>query len=185
MASSNTKRLLLNLVLLAVVGALIAFVVLRKEGTGDLYKTLYDDSIGNDATELIIHAEGHEDVVIQRDGIVWNVIKPSSFVADKEKVRQLFTLLSENAESSYDIKDKDLASYGLDKDNLSVSFNGVKMIFGKFNEVTQQRFILKGDRMYLVSETVSGLMMMGEEGFKPKEKPKLIHTIESGAPASK
>ncbi|MCF6191282.1 MAG: DUF4340 domain-containing protein [Cocleimonas sp.] len=185
MASSNTKRLLLNLILLAVVGVLIAFVVLRKEDTGDLHTTLYDDSIGNDARELIIHAEGHEDVVIQRDDKIWNVIKPSSFVADKEKVRQLFTLLSENAESSYDIKGKDLASYGLDKDNLSVSFNGVKMIFGKFNEVTHQRFILKGDRMYLISETVSGLMMMGEEGFKPQEKPKLIHTIESGAPASK
>ncbi len=185
MASSKTKRLLLNFVLLAVVGALIAFVVLRKEDTGDLYKTLYDDSIGNDAKELIVHSEGQPDVVIQRDGKVWKVIKPSSFVADKEKVRQLFTLLSENAESSYDIKDKDLASYGLDKDNLSVSFNGVKMIFGKFNEVTQQRFILKGGRMYLISETVSGLMMMGEEGFKQQKKPKLIHSIESGAPASK
>ena len=185
MSSSNTKRLLLNLVLLTVVGVLIAFVILRKEDTGDLYKTLYDDSIGNDARELIIHSEGQEDVVIQRDDKIWNVVKPSSFVADKEKVRQLFTLLSENAESSYDIKDKNLANYGLDKDNLSISFNGVKMIFGKFNEVTQQRFILKGDRMYLISETVSGLMMMGEDGFKPQEKPKLIHRIESGAPASK
>lgn len=185
MASSSTKRLLLNLVLLAIVGALIAFVVLRKEGTGELHKTLYDDTIGNDAKELIIHSEGQEDVVIQREDKVWKVIKPSSFIADKEKVRHLFTLLSENAESSYDIKDKNLASYGLDKENLSVSFNGVKMIFGKFNEVTQQRFILKGDRMYLISETVSGLMMMGEEGFKPQDKPKLIHSIESGVPASK
>ncbi len=185
MAGSNTKRLLLNLVLFAVVGALIAFVVLRKGDTGELYKTLYDDSIGNDAKELIVHSKGNPDVVIQRDDKTWKVIKPTEFIADKEKVRQLFTLLSENAESNYDTKDKDLASYGLDKDDLSISFNGVKMIFGKFNEVTNQRYILKGDRMYLVSETVSGLMMMGEEGFKPQEKPKLIHSIESGAPASK
>ena len=185
MASSSTKRLLLNIILLGMVGALITFVVLQKTDTGELYKTLYDDSIGNDAKELIIHAEGREDVVIQRSNNIWNVVKPSSFIADKDKVRQLFTLLSENAESSYDIKDKDLARYGLDKDNLSVSFNGVKMIFGKFNEVTQQRFILKGDRMYLISETVSGLMMMGEEGFKQQEKPKLIHSIKSGIPASK
>jgi len=171
MASSTTKRLLLNLVLLALVGALIAFVVLRKEDVGELHKTLYDKSIGDNAKELVIHVEGQPDVVIQREDKLWKVIKPSMFVADKEKVRQLFTLLSENAESSYDIKSKDLASYGLDKDRLSVSFNGVKMIFGKFNEVTQQRFILKGDRMYLVNETVSSLMKMGEDGFKPQEKP--------------
>ncbi len=171
MATANKKRLLLNLVLLAVVVALIFLVVTHKESTGDLHKTLYDKSIGDDAKELLIHFEGQADVVLKLENDIWKVTKPSSFVADKDKVRHLFTLLSENAESSYDLKGKDLASYGLDKDKLSVSFNGVKMIFGKLNEITQKRFILKGDRIYLVAETVSGLMMMGEEGFKPKKKP--------------
>ena len=99
------------------------------------------------------------------------MVKPNSFVADKERIRHLFTLLSESAEVSYDIKGKDLANYGLDKDKLSISFNGVKMIFGKLNEISHKRYILKGDRMYLISETISGLMMLGEEGFKPQEKP--------------
>ena len=173
MTSSNKKRLLLNLVLLVVVVGLIAFIVLRKEDSGETYKTLYDTSIGDNAKELVIHSEGRDDIVIQLENDVWKVVKPSTFVADKDKVRHLFTLLSENAESSYDIKDKDLASYGLDKDKLSISFNGVKMIFGKLNEITEKRFILKGDRMYLISETISGLMMMGEEGLKPQSKPVL------------
>ena len=173
MTSSNKKRLLLNLVLLVVVVGLIVFIVLRKEDLGETYKTLYDTSIGYNAKELVIHSEGRDDIVIQLENDVWKVVKPSTFVADKDKVRHLFTLLSENAESSYDIKDKDLASYGLDKDKLSISFNGVKMIFGKLNEITEKRFILKGDRMYLISETISGLMMMGEEGLKPQSKPVL------------
>jgi len=168
MASANKNRLFLNLILLVVVGSLIAFVATRKEDTGDLYKTLYDQSIGDEANELVIHVEGQQDVVIKREDTVWTVTQPNEFIADKEKVRQLFTLLSENAESSYDIKGKDLASYGLDKDQLSISFNGVKMIFGKRNEITQTRYILKGNKMYLIAETVSGLMQMGESGFKPK-----------------
>jgi len=179
MASSRKKRLLLNLVLLVVVAGLIAFIATRKEDTGEIYKTLYDTSIGDDAKELIIHAEGQDDVVIQLENDVWKVVKPSTFIADKDKIRHLFTLLSENAESSYDSKDKDLASYGLDKDKLSISFNGVKMIFGKLNEVTGKRFILKDDRMYLISETVSGLMMMGEEGFKSQEKSELTPVPKS------
>lgn len=174
MTSSNKKRLLLNLLLLVVVVGLIIFIVLRKEDSGETYKTLYDTSIGDNAKELVIHSEGRDDLVMQLENDVWKVVKPSTFVADKDKVRHLFTLLSENAESSYDIKDKDLANYGLDKDKLSISFNGVKMIFGKLNEITEKRFILKGDRMYLISETISGLMMMGEEGFKPQAKPELI-----------
>ncbi len=173
MAKTNTKRLLLNLGLLALVIALVSFVVTREEDADDTYKTLYDISIGDDAKELIIHSEGRDDVVIQLENEIWKVVKPSIFLADKDKISHLFTLLSENAESSYAIKDKNLASYGLDKDELSISFNGVKMIFGKLNDVTGKRFILKGDRMYLISETISGLMMMGEEGFKPQEKPEL------------
>jgi hypothetical protein len=173
MASSNKKRLFLNLLLLLVVAGLIAFVVTREEDSGEKFKTLYDKSIGDDAKELVIHAEGKDDIVIKLENEIWKVVKPSEFVADKEKIRHLFTLLSENAESSYDIKDKDLASYGLDKDNLSISFNGVKMIFGKLNTVTEKRFILKGGRMYLISETISGLMLLGEEGFKPQDKPEL------------
>jgi len=143
----------------------------RKEDTSDLHKTLYDESIGDNAKELIIHVEDKKDVVIQLENDIWKVVKPSSFVADKERIRHLFTLLSESAEVSYDIKDKNLANYGLDKDKLSISFNGVKMIFGKLNEVSHRRYILKGDRMYLISETISGLMMLGEEGFKPQEMP--------------
>ncbi len=173
MQSSTKKRLLLNLLLLIVVAGIIGFIVNRDADIGETYSTLYDKSIGDDAKELIIHAEGKDDIVIQLENEIWRVVKPSEFVADKEKIRHLFTLLSENAESSYDIKDKDLASYGLDKDNLSISFNGVKMIFGKLNTVTEKRFILKGDRMYLISETISGLMLQGEEGFKLQNKPEL------------
>ncbi len=173
MASSNKKRLLLNLGLLILVVGLIGFIVNRDTDKGESYNTLYDESIGDNAKELVIHVDGKEDVVLQLKDEIWRIVKPSLFEADKDKVRHLFTLLSENAESNYELKGKDLASYGLDKDNLSISFNGVKMIFGKLNEVTGKRFILKGDRMYLISETISGLMMMGEEGFKAQEKPEL------------
>ena len=178
MANPNKKRLLINLGLLVVVVALVAFVATRKEETGELHKTLYDNSIGEEAKEVIIHSEGREDVVLQNQDNIWKVTKPSEFVADKAKVQHLFTLLSENADSSYDVEGKDLVSYGLDKDRLSVSFNGVKIIFGKLNDVTQKRFLLKGDKIYLIEETVSGLMEMGEDGFKPQEKPVLKPVTE-------
>ena len=173
MISVNKKRLLLNLALLIIVAGLVGFIVSQDKEKGDQFKTLYDKSIGDDAKELLIHIEGKDDVVIQQKDNIWTVVKPNKFIADKDKVRQLFTLLSENAESNYDIKGKDLSSYGLDRDKLSISFNGVKMIFGKLNEVTGKRFILKGDRMYLISETISGLMRMGDAGFRPQAKPKL------------
>ncbi len=158
-----------NLILLGIVAALAAFIIMRDEDTKELYSTLYDKSIGDEATEIVIHAEGAEDVVLKSTDGQWKVTKPEQFVADKEKVRHLFTLLSENADTSYDITDKNLADFGLDKDKLSVSFNGVKLIFGDYNEVSQKRYVLKGDKMYLISETVSGLLEAGADSFKPAE----------------
>ena len=152
MLSPTTKRLVQNLILLSIVAALVAFITMRDDDTKELYSTLYDKSIGDEATEIVIHAEGAEDVVLQNTAEQWKVIKPEQFDADKEKVRLLFTLLSENADTSYDIADKNLADFGLDKDKLSVSFNGVKLVFGDYNEVSHKRYVLKGDKMYLISE---------------------------------
>jgi len=178
MTNLNSRRFIQNTLLLLIVAALVFFITTRKEDKGELFATLYDKSIGDNAKEVVIHAEGKADVVLKNKQGVWKVVKPETFIADKAKVQHLFTLLSENAESRYDIEGKELASYGLDKDRLSVSFNGVKMIFGKLNDVARKRYIRKGDKMYLIEETVSGLLLMGVDAFKPQEQPKLKPATE-------
>ena len=50
-----------------------------------------------------------------------------------------------------------------------MSFNGVKLVFGDYNEVSHKRYVLKEDKMYLISETVSGLLESGADSFKPLE----------------
>ncbi len=169
MPSPTSKRLVQNLILLSIVAALVAFIMMRDEDTQELYSTLYDKSIGDEATEIVIHAEGAEDVVLKSIEGQWKVTAPEQFDADKDKVRHLFTLLSENADTSYDIADKNLADFGLDKEKLSVSFNGVKLTFGDYNEVSHKRYVLKEEKMYLISETVSGLLESGADSFKPLE----------------
>ncbi len=169
MPSIASKRLIQNIILLSIVAALVAFIMLRDEDAKELYSTLYDKAIGDEATQIVIHAEGAEDVVLENIEGQWKVTKPKQFDADQDKVRHLFTLLSENADTSYDIADKNLSDFGLDKDKLSVSFNGVKLVFGDYNEVSQKRYVLKGNKMYLISETVSGLLESGADSFKPLE----------------
>ena len=169
MPSPTSKRFIQNLILLSIVAALAVFIVMRNDNTRELSSTLYDKSIGDEATEIVIHAEGADEVVLKNVEGQWKVTKPEQFDADKEKVRHLFTLLSENADTNYDIADKNLADFGLDEEKLSVSFNGVKLVFGDYNDVSHKRYVLKGDKMYLISETVSGLLESGVDSFKPLE----------------
>ena len=165
---ANKKRLIQNLLLLIIVAGLAYFVSTRKEDRGELHQTLYDESFGDEVTKIAIHVQGLKDVIIENLNNTWKVTQPEKFNADSQKVQQLFTLLSENADREYDIVDKDLAKYGLDTDKMSIRFDNVLLIFGQYNEITQQRYILKGDKMYLVAETISGLMQQGAEGFKPQ-----------------
>ena len=171
MASPNKKRLIQNLALVLIIAAVGVFLLLQKDANNNdashLASTLYDESIGDEATEILIHVNDREDILLKNINDVWTVVQPEEFVADSGKVRHLFTLLSENAETSYPIKDLDLASYGLDEDRLSISFNNVKLVFGKYNSVAQKRYILKGDRMYLISETLSGVLKGGLDAFRP------------------
>jgi len=167
------KRLWLNLALLLVIAGLVAFIATREEDTSELHATLYDPAIGDEAREVIIHAEGRPDVVLKQEDSSWKVVKPSQFIADTAKVHHLFTLLSEDAESHYALEDKDWARYGLDKNRLSVSFNGVTIIFGNYNEVAHKRYLRKGDTLYLVEETVAGMLKRGEDAFRPQARPVL------------
>jgi len=173
MANPNKKRFIQNLILMALIAG-IGFILwnqnkLDKKDTSHLASTLYDKSIGDEATEILIHVNGREDILLKNLDDVWTVVQPTEFVADKEQVQHLFTILSENAESSYDIAGKDMTKYGLDEDRLSISFNQTKLIFGEFNPVSQKRYIRKADKMYLVSETISGLLQAGVDAFKIKE----------------
>ena len=173
MASPNKKRLIQNLALIILIAGLGLFLWMQNEAskndTSGYSKTLYDKSIGNEATEIRIHVKDREDILLKSINDVWTVVQPEKFVADEEQVRHLFTILAENADTSYDLEGKDLVSYGLDEDRLSISFNQVKLIFGKYNSVTQKRYIRKADKMYLVSETISALLQSGVDAFKIKE----------------
>lgn len=169
----NSKRLFLNVFLLFIVAVLVWFVLTGKQEQADTPETLYDESMGDDVTQVVVHVAGQDDLHLENVGKEgdrqWKITRPIQQDADKSKVRVLFTLLTDPVTSSYDATDKDLAKYGLDKENLSVSFNGVKLVLGDLNQVSQTRYVLKGSKIYLIAETVSGLMEMGVDGFKKND----------------
>jgi len=172
--TANKKRLFINLFLFVIVGGLLWFVLTQQRKTGVATETLFDQSMGDDVTKVVIkikdqdelHIENKRQNVDQSGSKQWVISQPIQAPADKDKVRLLFTLLTDPVTSSYDVAGKDLANYGLDKENLSISFNGVKLILGKINPVSQNRYVLKDDKIYLIAETVSSLLLEGVDGFK-------------------
>ena len=170
MANTNKKRIIQNTFLIAILACLIFFIWVKKPSTENhASTTLYDKSIGDTVSEIKIQVKGRDEILLKSDKNEWKVVQPIQLKADKEQVQLLFTLLSENAETRYAAAGKDLSKFGLAEELISVSFNQTKFVFGDYNTVSQKRYILKGDTIYLVSETVSGLLQTGIEAFKSKE----------------
>ena len=173
--SSSGKRLFLNLLLLLLAGGLIWFVATRPPETRKMSDRLYDASMGDNITKVLIQVQGHPDILIENTAKAgeadnWMIIQPFQASADEDKVRLLFTLLTDPVSASYDAKGKNLAPFGLDPEQMSISFNGVKLILGNLNQVSQTRYILKGNKIYLIAESVSALLQSGPETFKKAAK---------------
>jgi len=172
---STGKRLFLNLLLLLLAGGLIWFVATREPETRKMGDRLYDAAMGDNITRVLIHVQGKPDILIENIAKAdepdrWMITQPVQAEADKDKVRLLFTLLTDPVSASYDVADKDLAQFGLDQEKMSLSFNGVKLLMGDLNQVSQARYILKNNKIYLIAESVTPLIRSGLDEFQKQAK---------------
>ena len=172
--TATSKRFFLNLVLLLVVLGLGWFIY-HQMHSSKRADTLYDEAMGNEIVSIhIVHQENPSEdrpaskIEMQKNDGKWKIVKPIVAAVDTNKIKHLLTLLSERIEASYPVEGKDLSVFGLDKEPLSVSFNGVRFQLGASNPVSRKRYIRKSDTIYLIDETVYGLLRSGTKGFVEK-----------------
>ncbi len=164
------KRFILNGLLLLTIGGLIGFIYQQSNQTIKI-NFLYDKSMGNEIHSILIYhhkAESSSDdstIKLKKMANKWLVTKPIEVEADQRKIQHLMTLLSERIDASYPVTEKDWATFGLDKERVSITFNGVKIQFGALNPISHKRYLRKGNTVYIVTETVYGLLIGGVDGF--------------------
>lgn len=161
------KRLGLNgLLLCSVLGS---FWFINQPSTQDpMVASLYDEAMGSEIHSIriyhqqIINQTAHSTrIEIKKSADKWQITKPIKADVDTQKIQHLLTLLSDPISAHYPLKGKDLSLFGLDKERVSVSFNRIKIQFGSLNPITHKRYLRKGETIYIVSETVYGLLVGG------------------------
>jgi hypothetical protein len=133
--------------------------------------------MGNEIHSISIYQKNNsntssEDSTIELRKVAnkWLITKPIEVEANQRRIQHLMTLLSDHIDATYSIAGKDLALFGLDKERISVAFNGVKIQFGTLNPISHKRYLRKGNTVYIVAETIYGLLIGGVDGFMP-DKP--------------
>lgn len=161
MASTSRSRLFLNLVLLLLVAGLGGFVWWQGNQPEQKPDSLLTQTRA-DITRVTITrnpAGDRPDVIrLERTGEQWNMLEPKQVQANATRITQLFTLLDETVEASYDASGMELAQYGLKPAAVSVAFNDETLSFGDENPVSHKRYILGSGKIKLASEAVYGLL---------------------------
>lgn len=162
MASLSMRRLGLNLVLLLMVLGLAGLVwwqLQQQEQQAQSARLLPLTFAEVNSILVERNLEGvASKLELKREGEQWYLAQPVVAEANAIKLRQLVTLLDEKVEASYNRANKDLNTYGLASRELSVSFNGHQLVFGDTNPVSNHRYILNGEQIQLVNETIYSLL---------------------------
>ena len=148
------KRWLLNLVMLAVVAGLVAFLYLRPKGNNNA-PSQYEVSSLKLADFTAVKAEFSAKVPTSFEKVdgLWRMTSPYKTRADQMSVQRILAIIA--AKSSEKFSNTDLAKFGLDKPQLKLKFTKATgdevFSFGTFNSVTEEQYVGYKDAVYLLT----------------------------------
>jgi hypothetical protein len=146
------KRLLLNLILLAVVAGLaaLAFFEPGKQEPKMTRLAEIDDGAVNQIT-----LQNKGTIVFERREGHWWLKSPFAAPANEIRIRQLLDIAKAESLARYPLKPEELAKFELDKPKSVLTLGSVKLIFGGSDPIGMRRYVQMGDTLHLVNDDFS------------------------------
>lgn len=148
------QRLTLNLALLALFSVLVAVVVFEQAEVVEPSKPKLSTIDAKAVATISIARPKHETVVLTKEATRWQLQRPLSAPADESRVQALLGLLDDESQESFPAKDHDLKRFGLAEPAVVVQFDDRRFAFGETNPLSAQRYVLYGDSVHLVFDSI-------------------------------
>ena len=148
------NRWILNLVMLAVVAGLVAFLYLRPKVNNNA-PSKHEVSMLKlaDFTAVKVEFSAKVPTSFEKADGLWRMTSPYKTRADQISVERILAIIA--AKSTEKFPATDLAKYGLDKPQLKLKLTKVTgdevFSFGTFNSVTEEQYVGYKDAVYLLS----------------------------------
>ena len=148
------KRWLLNLVMLAVVAGLVAFLYLRPKANMDAPS---QHEVTNlklaDFTQVKVEFPTQKPTSFDKVDGVWRMTSPYKARADQISVQRILAIIAANSTEKF--PNNNLAKFGLDNPQLKLKLvkpTGVEEFsFGTFNSITEEQYVSYKDAVYLLA----------------------------------
>lgn len=146
------KRWILNLVLLALVTGIVAFLYLRPKATSETIQYEISNLKLGDFSHVQVEFPAKAPVVFEKSDGLWRMTAPYQVRADQVSVNRILAIIA--AKSKDKLPGDDTAKYGLDNPQvrlkLTNSAGDQVFVFGTFNPVTEEQYVAYQGAVYLV-----------------------------------
>lgn len=145
------SRLWLNFGLLLLLSglALTAMLSVREEAKGTQWLGLSPLAV----KRIEITPRDGETVLLAREGLRWQLLRPRELPASGYHVKWLLDVLQSEPNASYAVAEVNLAELGLDAPVLRARFNDTEVTFGGRAPLNDQRYARHGDTVVLLDDT--------------------------------
>jgi hypothetical protein len=168
----------LNLLLLAVIGILVLFVI-YEPGVEKQPEKILGSLDKNSIRKISIKRLATKDVVLVKKDNQWVMQAPYSLPANDFKVESLLDLPGSNYEASYVLEGLDLKKYGLDKPRASITFNDkLTYEFGGTESLKNRRYIRNNNTLYLANDVFYHRLSLNETDYLDHSLLPGNHTID-------
>ena len=151
-----SKRNLLNLGLLLLIGVLVLLAVYEPGIEAPKENPTLLDIPRDAVTHILIERQGQETVELKRAANgSWNLLQPIAIGASEFRISSLLRITEQKSLGSYPADQERLAKFKLDTPRVNLTLNDkVKIAFGDNTPLDQRRYVLVGDKVHLVSDTL-------------------------------
>ncbi len=151
------KRLLLvNLALFGLL-ALLALLIGRElapRAPADRLSELSAEQVGR----IVIERDGGDMLRLVRDRQRWRLVEPRALPASEFHVASVLALLEAPVGARYPVAQMDLEALGLSRPRLRLRLGDQAFVFGDIEPLSRQRYLLHGEQVLLIQDSVSPLL---------------------------
>ena len=152
------KRWILNLIMLALVAGLVTFLYLRPKAESQAENNFAISQLKlAEITSAKVEFPAQAPVSFDKIDGLWRMTAPYKTRADQRSVARILAIIAATSKEKF--SSADLIKYGLDNPQLKLSLGGVgasnAFVFGTYNTVTEEQYVLFKDAVYLLPGSYS------------------------------
>ncbi len=151
------NRWVINIILLVIVLSISLFLFLKPSEIKQKKQFAISAFNLSDFDSIKVDFPSRASVILKKGIESWEMLEPIKGRADQFSVQKIISIVATS--SSEKLPSNDLAKYGLDKPivKLKLIHKGLEeeFIFGTYNSVTEDQYLLYKDNVYLISSAYS------------------------------